>query len=160
MQDTDTETENASERKWREVQEELDRGDRREYHNYSYHDQEYIDNTAWDSTGEMSDVTQEGERGWLDRERSEYYDTRSWDRRNRYGSGNTTVGWNDYDYGSGGTSSCWRDWRDDYYGGYGYHRWKGDYDDRDNYRGRRWSYDSYYDKESFNDTLTIRCLGL
>ena len=160
MQDTDTETENASERKWREVQEELDRGDRREYHNYSYHDQEYLDNTAWDSTGEMSDVTQEGERGWLDRERSEYYDTRSWDRRNRYGSGNTTVGWNDYDYGSGGTSSCWRDWRDDYYGGYGYHRWRGDYDDRDNYRGRRWSYDSYYDKESFIDTLTIRCLGL
>ena len=146
----ETDTDNASERKWREVQEELDRGDRREYYNYSYHDQEYIDNQAWESTGEMSDVTLEGERGWLDRERSGYYDTRSWDRRNRYGSGNTTVGWNDYDYGSGGTFSRWRD---DYnYGGYGYHRWR-DYDDRDNYRGRRWSYDSYYDKELFNDTF-------
>ena len=146
----ETDRNTARERKWREVQEELDRGDRREYYNYSYHDQEYIDNQAWESAGEMSDVTLEGERGWLDRERSGYYDTRTWDRRHRYGSGNTTVGWNDYDYGSGGTFSRWRD---DYnYEGYGYHRWR-DYDDSDNYRGRRWSYDSYYDKESFNYTF-------
>ena len=137
------------------MQEELDSGERREYHNYNYSDR------GWESQAELSDVTPDGERGWRDQERTErtgYYDTRAWDQRNGYagGSGHTTVGWNDYDYGHDRSYYQWRG--DQYYGGYGYHRWRDDHDDRDIYRGRRWSYDSYYDKDLFNEAFTDAAL--
>lgn len=95
FQEPETDTDTASERKWQQVQEQLDLNDARDrrhmsdrgdYRNYSYHESDYIDNNdrGWEED-RWRDQESRG-RGYYDRSMSG-----SWDRRwDSYYSGHDT----------------------------------------------------------------------
>ena len=127
-EEREEERDTASERQW-ETEQDLERREGREYRNYNYETEDYIDNREVD---------------WGDQR--EHYDRWGGERRRGYSQGYhyQEEDWReDYYYGHYG----YQRWRDHYDDGYRHHT------------NRRWSYDSYYDKVPLNTKTTINLLS-